>query len=39
MDYEKLYKEALERAKGMDDPEFCKEGYVIMGIKVLSVYN
>lgn len=23
----------------LDDPEYCKEGYVIMGIKVISVYN
>ena len=23
----------------LDDPEFCKEGYVIIGIKVSSVYN
>ena len=23
----------------LDDPEYCKEGYVVMGIKVISVYN
>lgn len=23
----------------LDNPEYCKEGYVIMGIKVISIFN